>query len=1124
MRSWLLKNTIFAIMTLFIMVIISMPAHAKDFFTIQTTVNTDNWTIDAAVVKDTIGVTGAPMEAKRVESSILESLASGSDSIGKMGSIITGFGTTERKLTTARSDKLVLTFPAINKGFLIFGRSPGATDADQTRAEAVRDALVYDLKQAIELAWPDRSGIQDLTEFEGKMAALLTAAANGGTVGAVTFSGTSASELSAAGLRLYDETAESSDYVKAVTTDGDVYYLLFRIPKGYVPIAGRSLPRNLPQMTSADDAAFVNWDMLTVEAFNNFLLEGDNAVNSMNVYASAPTQMENVLVKLFSSLLTGIKSALGLWKIDDLIYNTGLRGSSSYVHGVFPTSWEPVIWMFFVLTELFAVLSLLYSIINNVLRRALSTMNYMGRLYAWEQVKDIMVVALTLALLPVVLQILLSLSYNLTGVLESSLQGETIVSLRNAASAGSGTLAGIVVQILFFGIDVYYNFFYLLRSLTVAVLIVIAPICVVSATFDNKRKSMLTSWSKELLANIFIQPIHALIFSIILLFPVGTHAFDNIMLFYATIPFTSAIRGLFFGGAGSWGEQAAGRAKNFATGVASGVAGGALAAAGGAAVQTLSGGLGAKNGGSVPGGESQGQANVSRSQAGEGGLSGTEGHIQTDFLTDANDQRRRSRPEGEAVSSGQNKMDGNVVSGNILQQRASNPMSQQLAESLNDAIRRDSAVQAQGEAAVPPVGSTRPRKNGVVLRKAAMIGGGIALGAIGGGISAATGWSVGRELQRGGKMLCGYGVDSVAPADGDNTEAEEQEQQPGGSDDFSQLFSEEHKGPAEMESNPLYQNGESAYDASRDMTDSVLDAQGQQEAGIANLIDQKERMQFDVEADTPYGQEIKAYAQVLDALPEAERQAVVSQTGIGVSPVMKSGNTTGKYRVNIDKDAFEQATGNSIGVAGKSIRASGKGRQPASIVPSFSVMQSVSTTVEPGSPEYERLSHQVAEPPQKVRNGFESLTESKDGALIQERVQSATVTPKQAVKILNAQARGDNLVRTGGQTIAYGNVAPVTLENRQSIEETGRPAQNIIVPGTMTPITGPNHDTNTERRREESPAPSTTPTSGRAATGQEQIAPREELELPDTAEIGYEDDARELAEDVEKSTSKFDWE
>ena len=30
------------------------------------------------------------------------------------------------------------------------------------------------------------------------------------------------------------------------------------------------------------------------------------------------------------------------------------------------------------------------------------------------------------------------------------------------------------------------------------------------------------------------------------------------------------------------------------------------------------------------------------------------------------------------------------------------------------------------------------------------------------------------------------------------------------------------------------------------MTDSVLGAQSQQEAGIANLMDQKERMQFDV--------------------------------------------------------------------------------------------------------------------------------------------------------------------------------------------------------------------------------------------------------------------------------------
>lgn len=1118
-RDWLLKNIILVIATFFVMVIISMPTHAKDFFMIQTTINTDNWTIDAAVVKDTIGVTGAPLEAKRVESSILESLASGSATIGRMESTITGFGTTERQLTVARSDKLVLTFPAINKGFLIFGRSPGATDADQMRAEAVRDALVYDLKQAIELAWPDRSGIKDIAEFEEKMAALLNAAASGGTVGSVTFSKTNTAALNAAGLRLYDETAQGSDYIKAVTTDGDVYYLLFRIPKGYVPITGRDLPANLPQLTSADDATFVNWDMLTVEAFNNFLLEGDNAVNSMNVYASTPTQMENVLVKLFASLLTGIKSALGLWKIDDLIYNTGLRGSSAYVHGVFPTSWEPVVWMFFVLTELLAILSLLYSIVSNVLKRALSTMNYMGRLHAWEQVKDIMVVALTLALLPVALQVLLSLSYNLTGIFEAALQGESIVNLRNVASAGSGTLAGIVVQVLFFGMDIYYNFFYLLRSLTVAVLIVIAPICVVSATFDNKHKSMLTSWSKELLANIFIQPIHALVFSIILLFPVGTHAFDNIMLFYATIPFTSAIRGLIFGSAGSWGEQVAGRAKNFATGVASGVAGGTLAVAGGAVGQAVSGHLGVKGSGVTQESESQSQGAVSGRSAGEVNLSGAGGRVQADFSLGPEDSQETRHLGAGPIANEEGK--AGLIGGSVMRQGIASPASQQVANSLNDAVRRDSTMQMGGKMSLPQTGAVQAGRTGVVLRKAATIGGGIALGAIGGGFSAATGWSVGRDLQKGGKMLCGYGMDGATQHE-DET-AEEQFRQSSSVDDFSQLFSEEYKGPSEMESNPLYQNGESAYDAGRDTTDSVLDVQGQQEAGIANLIDQKERMQFDVNGDTPYGQEIQAYSQVLDTLPEEERQAVIAQTGVAVSPVMKSGQATGSYRVNINKDTFEQATGSSIGVAGKSIRASSRGRQSASIVPSFSVMQSTSTVTEPGSPGYERLSYRIVEPPQKDGSGTETVTRAKDGALVQERVRSVTVTPKQAVKVLNAQASGDNLVHAGEQSVAYGNIAPVTLRNRQSIEDTGRPMQSIIMPTAVTSMSEPDSMAVTEGVQKNSSRLNPTVNSSSTAARPESIVVKEEMEGPDAAEISYEDDVRELAEDIEESASQFDW-
>ena len=61
MKYWIVKSSILAIMTFIIVALMSIPANAKDFFTIQTTINTDNWTIDAAVVKDTIGITGAPL-------------------------------------------------------------------------------------------------------------------------------------------------------------------------------------------------------------------------------------------------------------------------------------------------------------------------------------------------------------------------------------------------------------------------------------------------------------------------------------------------------------------------------------------------------------------------------------------------------------------------------------------------------------------------------------------------------------------------------------------------------------------------------------------------------------------------------------------------------------------------------------------------------------------------------------------------------------------------------------------------------------------------------------------------------------------------------------------------------
>lgn len=89
------------------------------------------------------------------------------------------------------------------------------------------------------------------------------------------------------------------------------------------------------------------------------------------------------------------------------------------------------------------------------------------------------------------------------------------------------------------------------------------------------------TWAKELLANILVQPIHTFCITVILLLPASSHGFDNLIALYAIIPFTSMVRSLFFGPAGGFVDQVAGKGAAVTNGAIAGAAMGAASRAGG---------------------------------------------------------------------------------------------------------------------------------------------------------------------------------------------------------------------------------------------------------------------------------------------------------------------------------------------------------------------------------------------------------------------------------------------------------------------------------------------------------------------------------------------------------------
>lgn len=522
-------------------------AQAGTLAYIQASVDLSNWEILTAVVRENVGLTAHSPEVRRVNSSTLQSLANNSGSLNNSLSALSGLSSyvsaydntdTEYEGIKVNGNFIggmlgsgekyrVLTFPA--KG----GKSE---TRDFNKATEVNDALVYDLNQAFSL-WLDAKGYSktpNLSDFYNRM------------------------------IEFLNSINISGDECTVPDVDG---IFTWRIAKGYT---GVEHDNNLGRID--EDADYVNWGMLVYEAFNNFLLEGEEAVTEQTVYSATPGQFEKTIVGFLGSLLDGLRGILGLWSVDELIFNADGR-SYGYVGGIFPKGWESVVWTLFVITEVLAAMILMYGVINNILRKATSTLNTFARLRAMQQVQDIIVCAVALALLPLLLRIVISMSSDFVDMIYSiipvdNMTGEPkeIAKLVSRYSTGGGTIGGCVAQFLYFGIQVYFNFFYMLRSLMVALLIIIAPIMVSMIMVSDAKKQMTVLWGKELLANILIQPIHAFIIATILLLPNSSHGFDNMIAIYAMIPLTAALRSMFFGGSGGLMDQAASSAKSRFTG------------------------------------------------------------------------------------------------------------------------------------------------------------------------------------------------------------------------------------------------------------------------------------------------------------------------------------------------------------------------------------------------------------------------------------------------------------------------------------------------------------------------------------------------------------------------------
>lgn len=219
-----------------------------------------------------------------------------------------------------------------------------------------------------------------------------------------------------------------------------------------------------------------------------------------------------MLGNFFVTLIKGIEIVLGIASVESLMFNAGVRGAT-YYYGTMPMSWTGPINTLNLIATIISLIVIGVSIIKMLIQRNMATITPAVRADLMDNVKDLFIVVLGILLFMPALTIMLNFNSLI------------VAAMRNLAPSGNGLglatgggALGIwdaIVQLAYIFVLVVLNVNYLVRAITLAILIGFAPFFISLFAAGGASKKISVTWMKELLSNIFMQTFNA---AILLLF------------------------------------------------------------------------------------------------------------------------------------------------------------------------------------------------------------------------------------------------------------------------------------------------------------------------------------------------------------------------------------------------------------------------------------------------------------------------------------------------------------------------------------------------------------------------------------------------------------------------------
>lgn len=532
--------------------------------------------------------------------------------------------------------ELLFTFP----GMHYKTKKLDANGADELLAERVCNVLIPQLNSCIDYIIQetgfDNATANDVRTLASKLSRVVTIKRDNGA--GMTLE---KSDITVNGQKVYFSVGADSSNVKKLP-DGITYddYLIVTIGSKSQPFIyqcwkGYNYPDtdskkadplardtdNKKGYKSGDNKSVykIGWNAIIAQAHINLDLRETGFSNLGDVLPSSA--LVSAVASFCDWAITGIRSFLGLYALDELMLNTGTRGMT-YSMGIFPNGWVAPIYLMYTVCLMIVWGVMGFAVLKIFMKRQLATINVGEKMNIMNELKNLIVCCFLLGAFPLVFNMMARINQSLVDLFASSTAfPDMIKSFYTLSQASFGSIiacfAGLALQI-------YFNFFYILRAITVAVLYAIAPLCIYTVVLGGKHSKVFSAWMKELLSNVFVQSIHALMIAFFTSVSAisGLRTFESLVVLYSFIPLTKFVKqNVFQSGEGI-------------TGMAGGLTSGLTGAASGFAAGAASGGGG---GGSSSRGASGGVSNNS----GGGGTFGSGTGMMADKMAKSNDKTRK---------------------------------------------------------------------------------------------------------------------------------------------------------------------------------------------------------------------------------------------------------------------------------------------------------------------------------------------------------------------------------------------------------------------------------------------------------------------------------------------------